>query len=244
MPRRKATPDPNVLEKSSLEKAATLENLKKTIAEVFMDTQKPEALLRVDAITLRDIQLACCLNSPRMIGQPEDIDYDGETRFLKLVFKMVDVVIRAKKRETTADRVQRFIAGFIQYIQSKGEQYINYELCYRCSLLLIDEEAIKKAKEKKVADSQQPENPDQEMEDVENDANEASEDNTNSQNVEAIDVEEDEEGEEEDYETITSRFVESFLRHLFRGFNDSKAAVRFRCCQLLALSLSSMGELE
>lgn len=48
----------------------------------------------------------------------------------------------------------------------------------------------------------------------------------------------------EDYETISSRFVESFLRHLLQGFTDSKISVRFRCCQLLALCLSSMGGLE
>jgi hypothetical protein len=95
------------------------------VAEVFMDAQKPEALLRVHAISLRDIQLACCLNAPRMIGKIEDIDYEGESKFLKLVLKMVNVIIRAKKKEPTADRSQRFIVGFIQYIQSKGIIYFN-----------------------------------------------------------------------------------------------------------------------
>ncbi|KAI8373382.1 nuclear condensing complex subunit [Choanephora cucurbitarum] len=60
---------------------------------------------------------------------------------------------------------------------------------------------------------------------------------TQSQNVE----EEEEEGE---YETVTSRFVESLLRHLFKGFLDSKAIIRTRCCQIIALSISSMGELD
>lgn len=49
---------------------------------------------------------------------------------------------------------------------------------------------------------------------------------------------------QEDYETITSRCVERFLRYLFRGFKDKKVSVRLRCCQILALSISGVGELE
>lgn len=103
-----------------LDKETTLNNLTSLVSEVFMEAQQPSALLRVGAITLRDIQLACCYNSPRRVGEPEDIDYEGETRFLKLVFNMINVVIRAKKRDPNADRVQRFIAVFLQYMQSKG----------------------------------------------------------------------------------------------------------------------------
>jgi hypothetical protein len=122
MPRKKITEDPNILEKSTMDKETALGSLNSLVAEVFMDAQKPEGILRGDAIKLRDIQIACCLNSPRMIGQPEDIDLAGESRFLQVVFKMVNMVIKAKRKEPSADRVQRFIAGFLQYIQSKGKQ--------------------------------------------------------------------------------------------------------------------------
>lgn len=125
MPRKRVTVDPNILEKPKLEKEKALRNLKTLVADVFTNAQKPEAVHRVDAISLRDIQLACCLNSPRMIGQPEDIDFEGETRFLKLVFKMIDVVIRAKRKEPAADRAQRFISAFVQYIQLKGNVKVN-----------------------------------------------------------------------------------------------------------------------
>jgi hypothetical protein len=120
MPRHKKVEDPNILEKSTMDKETVLGSLNSLVAEVFMDSQKPEGILRADAIKLRDIQMACCLNSPRMIGQPEDIDLVGESRFLQAVFQMVNIVIKAKRKEPAADRVQRFIAGFLQYIQSKG----------------------------------------------------------------------------------------------------------------------------
>ncbi|OAC99558.1 hypothetical protein MUCCIDRAFT_148598 [Mucor lusitanicus CBS 277.49] len=103
-----------------------------------------------------------------MVGEPESIDYKAEAAFLKLIFKMVNIVIRAKRREPTADRVQRFIAVFLQYIQTKDQSY----------------------------------------------------------------------------ETITSRFVERLLKYLFQGFSDARASVRVRCCQIIALCISSMGELD
>lgn len=73
--------------------------------------------------------------------------------------------------------------------------------------------------------------------DMEQDQAQANNDNTNNDKLE----EDEEEGE---YETVTSRFVESLLRHLFQGFADAKVNVRIRCCQIIALSISSMGELE
>lgn len=57
-------------------------------------------------------------------------------------------------------------------------------------------------------------------------------------------MQEDDDDDESEYETVTSRFVESILRHLFQGFADTKVNVRIRCCQIIALSISSMGELE
>jgi condensin complex subunit 3 len=53
-----------------------------------------------------------------------------------------------------------------------------------------------------------------------------------------------EENEEDEMETVSSRFVEQLLRHLLRGFPAEKLSVRTRCCQIIALSISSMGEIE
>ncbi|KAI8986589.1 nuclear condensing complex subunit [Pilobolus umbonatus] len=55
---------------------------------------------------------------------------------------------------------------------------------------------------------------------------------------------EEEDVEEEEYETISSRFVEKLLRHLLRGFKAKSVSVRLRCCQIIALSISSMGEID
>lgn len=128
MPRKKTVTNPDILEQSTMDKGTVLSSLNALVTDVFMDAQKPEGILRADAIKLRDIQIACCLNSPRMIGEPENIDLDGESKFLQVVFKMVNIVIKAKRKEPTADRVQRFLAGFLQYIQSKGEWNANSEI--------------------------------------------------------------------------------------------------------------------
>ncbi|KAG1100112.1 hypothetical protein G6F42_017722 [Rhizopus arrhizus] len=213
-----------------------------------MTAQQPDALLRGEAIKLRGIQIGCCYNSPRMVGEPEDIDHKAEAEFTKLIFKMVNIVIRAKRKEPTADRVQRFIAVFLQYAQKK------------------DEEAKSKARKKRrgllnTATATQPsssteaakpsnEDPDVEMQEGEVDQRAAVESEVEAEaekkDESAAEEESDEEDDHEDqgYETITSRFVERLLKYLFQGFSDAKASVRVRCCQIIALCISSMGELD
>lgn len=97
----------------------------------------------------------------------------------------------------------------------------------------------------------QEEDADVEMEDSEtnqeeieaNTAEEASAETSASTEQEDEDDEEDDH-EDQSYETITSRFVERLLKYLFQGFSDARASVRVRCCQIIALCISSMGELE
>lgn len=62
--------------------------------------------------------------------------------------------------------------------------------------------------------------------------------------IESLSNSEGEEDQEEGYETVGSRFVEILLRHLLRGFTAKRSSVRLRCCQIVALSISSMGEIE
>jgi hypothetical protein len=120
MVKRKAPIDPNVLEESTMDKETALTDMKERVVEIFMTAQQPDAVLRAESIKLRDIQIGCCYNSPRIVGEPEDIDYEAEVVFLKLIFRMVNIVIKAKRKEPTADRVQRFIAYYLQFIQTKG----------------------------------------------------------------------------------------------------------------------------
>lgn len=56
--------------------------------------------------------------------------------------------------------------------------------------------------------------------------------------------EEEEDDDEEEIETVSSRLVEKLLRHLLRGFTAKLKNVRSRCCQIVALSIGSMGEIE
>lgn len=58
------------------------------------------------------------------------------------------------------------------------------------------------------------------------------------------DVEEGEEVEETEESLAAGRFVEMFLRHLLRGIDAKEKFVRLRVCQLIALAMNSMGEIE
>lgn len=104
-------------------KAAALSSLKTIVPQIFMDAQRPNEHLRSDSIRLRDVQLACCLNSPRLIGVQEDVDYDGEAEFIKEVLRNINKVLPIRKKEPHADRIVRFIAGFLQYNQQRGKTH-------------------------------------------------------------------------------------------------------------------------
>jgi condensin complex subunit 3 len=118
-PQRKS--NSNVLEESKTPKAIAIASLKTTVPQIFMHAQRPNEHLRSDSIRLRDVQVACCLKSPRLIGVQEEIDYEGEGHFIKEVFRNINKVLPVKKKEPHADRIVRFIAGFLQYNQQKGK---------------------------------------------------------------------------------------------------------------------------
>lgn len=50
--------------------------------------------------------------------------------------------------------------------------------------------------------------------------------------------------DEEPEDTLSSRFVEYLMRHLLRGMTAKHKPVRLRCCQIIALSINSLGEIE
>lgn len=77
---------------------------------------------------------------------------------------------------------------------------------------------------------------------VSEEASEDQEEGNMKNNLEANEEEEDD--DEEDIETVSSRLVEKLLRHLLRGFTAKLNNVRTRCCQIVALSIGSMGEIE
>ncbi|KAF7725065.1 hypothetical protein EC973_000472 [Apophysomyces ossiformis] len=68
-----------------------------------------------------------------------------------------------------------------------------------------------------------------------------------TQQLDSKDEDEEEKSEdmEEDLEeTLSSRFVEFLMRHLLKGLVAKSKSVRFRCCQIIALSINSLGEID
>ncbi|CAM0139960.1 unnamed protein product [Umbelopsis sp. WA50703] len=65
-----------------------------------------------------------------------------------------------------------------------------------------------------------------------------------TQEIDARDSEEMQEDDEEVIDTISSRFVEFLLTHLLKGITVKDKAVRLRCCQIIALSINSLGEID
>lgn len=57
-------------------------------------------------------------------------------------------------------------------------------------------------------------------------------------------TEDGEEAEETEESLAAGRFVEMFLRHLLRGIDAKEKFVRLRVCQLIALAMNSLGEIE
>ena len=58
------------------------------------------------------------------------------------------------------------------------------------------------------------------------------------------DADEEEEVEETEESLAAGRFVEMVLRHLLKGIDAKEKFVRLRVCQLIALAMNSMGEIE
>ncbi|KAI9245790.1 nuclear condensing complex subunit [Helicostylum pulchrum] len=235
-PKKKA--QSNILEQSKLTKASALSSLKTIVPQIFMDAQRPNEHLRSDSIRLRDVQLACCLNSPRLIGELEDIDYEGEALFIKEVFRNINKILPIRKKEPHADRIVRFIAGFLQYNQQKdGIAKDEFVKLKRRNAKL---EAKKKARAETQTDID--DDPMSEVEEEEEEEEEEDEAEEEENKDEDGSMEEDD--DEDDEETISSRFVGSLLRHLLKGFTAKGIFVRTRCCQIIALSISSMGEID
>jgi len=50
--------------------------------------------------------------------------------------------------------------------------------------------------------------------------------------------------DEEENETFINRFIYSLINYLLKGISSSNKIVRFRVCQLIALSLDTVTEME
>lgn len=50
--------------------------------------------------------------------------------------------------------------------------------------------------------------------------------------------------DDEEEESFINRFIDSLINYLLRGISSSNKIVRFRVCQLIALSLDTLTEME
>ncbi|KAI7876242.1 hypothetical protein K492DRAFT_167295 [Lichtheimia hyalospora FSU 10163] len=58
------------------------------------------------------------------------------------------------------------------------------------------------------------------------------------------DEQDQDDNDNEENEYLSARFVEHLLRHLLRGTQAKHKPVRLRCCQIIALSINSLGEID
>ncbi|KAI9502936.1 chromosome condensation complex Condensin, subunit G [Coemansia spiralis] len=49
---------------------------------------------------------------------------------------------------------------------------------------------------------------------------------------------------DENTDTVSSRFVELLIRYLLQGFQAKEKLTRLRCCQIVAMSVTSLGEID
>ncbi|KAJ2837398.1 chromosome condensation complex Condensin, subunit G, partial [Coemansia sp. 'formosensis'] len=49
---------------------------------------------------------------------------------------------------------------------------------------------------------------------------------------------------EMDVDTVSSRFVELLIKYLLQGFQAKEKLTRMRCCQIVAMSVTSLGEID
>ncbi|KAJ1948134.1 chromosome condensation complex Condensin, subunit G, partial [Linderina macrospora] len=54
----------------------------------------------------------------------------------------------------------------------------------------------------------------------------------------------DDEEEEEEEETASARFLELLIRYLLEGFQAKEKMTRLRCCQIVAMSVTCLGEID
>ncbi|KAJ1671197.1 chromosome condensation complex Condensin, subunit G, partial [Coemansia sp. RSA 25] len=50
--------------------------------------------------------------------------------------------------------------------------------------------------------------------------------------------------EEPEVDTVSSRFVELLIKYLLQGFQAKEKLTRMRCCQIVAMSVTSLGEID
>ncbi|KZO96900.1 putative mitotic chromosome condensation-related protein [Calocera viscosa TUFC12733] len=150
-----------------------LPDLQAVLPPIFSQSQHNTANHRKNVVALHKIHLQCAAVT-QTLPNGKGIKLTGEKAFNDAFSAMVAKILEVKRGVVQADRVVKFVAGFIAFLSEKAEQ---------------------------------PDN-------------------------------------DEDEDTPASRLVAFLLSHLLKGFEAKDKSVRYRCVQLVALMISSLGELD
>ncbi|ORX63182.1 hypothetical protein DM01DRAFT_1331258 [Hesseltinella vesiculosa] len=208
-------------------KQQTLASLSTSIPNLFNDAQQKNAVLTKQAVALRKIQETCCLNHPFVIGQPLDLDEQGEAAFNQEFLRNVNKILLRRRREAHADNIVRFIATFLNYTQKQ------------------DDPASDRNKKNQAPpdDGHTDDQPSQDPSSTNEDQDDINHERQPSP-AEPIPSQDDDPMDEDMPETMSSRFVRVLMTYILKGHTAKSQTVRLRCCQIIALSVSCLGELD
>jgi hypothetical protein len=98
--------------------ASYLETISTQLAPIFNQVQHTTANHRKNLVSLRKIQEQCSsITEPT----PKGLKLIGEKAFNTELIGMVNRILSIKKGEAVADRVVKFVAGYVAYTTEQGE---------------------------------------------------------------------------------------------------------------------------
>ncbi|RYZ87764.1 MAG: hypothetical protein EOP04_10940 [Proteobacteria bacterium] len=98
--------------------ASYLESIGTQLAPIFDQVQHTTANHRKNLVSLRKIQEQCSsITEPT----PKGLKLIGEKAFNTELIGMVNRILSIKKGEAVADRVVKFVAGYVAYTTEQGE---------------------------------------------------------------------------------------------------------------------------
>jgi condensin complex subunit 3 len=97
--------------------ASYLESLPSLLAPIFEQVQHTTANHRKNQVSLRNVQEQC---SGITEASPKGLRLIGEKAFNSAFIDMVNRILPVKKAVPVADRVVKFVAGYVTYTTEQG----------------------------------------------------------------------------------------------------------------------------
>ncbi|KAI8072616.1 nuclear condensing complex subunit [Gongronella butleri] len=225
---------------SSTAKQQALANLKTSVPTIFNEAQKENVVLMQQAVALRKIQEMCGLVQVPVPGQPQLFDDEGEAAFNQEFLRNVNKILTLRRREPHADNIVRFIATFLNYMQKRDEPLMPSDTRENATMTENGTQETGGASENaQNVDNDGPNDDNDNDHGDDSDIDDASHVDSQPGGGESEAMDED-----EVVETLSTRFVRMLLMHILKGHNAKSNSVRLRCCQIVALSMSCLNELD